>query len=884
LDILFRRSALGRGAHPQAVRDSVETASRLATAGRWLLAASVAGAALAAGAVHTATLCVVCLALAVAVGLIWWGVGSDELRPRKAATILVITATLLTAYTALQALPVPIGWLGVLAPRNAMVWSDVLAPLHAAAPALVPLSLDPSATKVNVLKGVVYLLALLGAIRVARTRSGVGFLTLVIVVTAAAVAVAALLHPAFGARKLYGVWAPSATVLIHDRHIAPFLNPNNLASYLNVGFCLALAVAVAPDPRWPRPLAIAATILFGGTQVWVASRGGVAAMTVGALLVLFMMRRLYASPEKRSRHLEITSSLVVLAILCAGAAVVLSTSKEASDDLFDTDVSKLVLLRQAFRMVPAFPIFGVGRGAFESTFNAFRTIPGPFTFTHPENVVAQWTVEWGVPLALAGLMAIGFALRPRTALLRSTSGVGAWAALMAVAGQSLVDLGSETPGLVLAPVLCAAIVVGGTAGSKTRHWTEGWSGYPRGLVLAAGAAALLGVALALPTIGGEVDADRAALYAATSQGDIDVRSVHELAEGAMLRHPAEPYLPMMVAARAAQKRDDEPMPWIEATLARGPTNAMAHLLLAHILTNRSQSQARLEYRLAFNQGIRVEGPWSSELPRLVHNYDDAVELVANGPAGPYTIDLLMQALSPRLPATSMRLRQDLARRLPTDSEAPFLAAKDALVDLADGDGAPWCAGEARRGCVKRAVEEAALAQQFDTRDCEPAITGARIRIADGDPTTGLTELALAADASRDPAYCLQGLEALAVSVHDEARASDAIAKLTSLACSDDAECSSTLIWAASAEEKLGKPRQALILFKRAYDRSPGRDDLLEDMARLAAATDLHAESERAYERLAQKHPDDTRWARAAEAQHDAVFRAAAASMKPPPEP
>jgi hypothetical protein len=76
----------------------------MAPASRWLLALGIAGSALAVGTVHTITLCIVTVVLAAAV----------------------------TAYTALQWVPMPIGRLAVIAPYNADVWSRALAPLHEA--------------------------------------------------------------------------------------------------------------------------------------------------------------------------------------------------------------------------------------------------------------------------------------------------------------------------------------------------------------------------------------------------------------------------------------------------------------------------------------------------------------------------------------------------------------------------------------------------------------------------------------------------------------------------------------------------------------------------------------------------------------------------------
>src|SRR5580704_1957626 len=104
------------------------------------------------------------------------------MRARSAATVLLLTGVGLTGYTALQCVPMPIGWLAAIAPHNADVWSRALAPLHEAGPRWAPISLDPIATRVEVLKGVAYLLAFVTALRVARRKDGVTFLSAVIAV------------------------------------------------------------------------------------------------------------------------------------------------------------------------------------------------------------------------------------------------------------------------------------------------------------------------------------------------------------------------------------------------------------------------------------------------------------------------------------------------------------------------------------------------------------------------------------------------------------------------------------------------------------------------------------------------------------------------------
>ena len=62
--------------------------------------------------------------LAAAAVLGWWG--AEPMRARAPATLLLFTGIGLTLYTALQCVPMPIGWLAAIAPHNADVWSRAL--------------------------------------------------------------------------------------------------------------------------------------------------------------------------------------------------------------------------------------------------------------------------------------------------------------------------------------------------------------------------------------------------------------------------------------------------------------------------------------------------------------------------------------------------------------------------------------------------------------------------------------------------------------------------------------------------------------------------------------------------------------------------------------
>jgi hypothetical protein len=830
---------------------------------RWILAAAVAGAALAVGTVHTGTLCVVTLVLVAATVLGWWD--AEPLNARPAATLLLGTGVVLTTYTALQCVPMPIGWLAAIAPHNADVWSRALLPLHEAGPRWAPISVDPPGTRVEVLKGVAYLLAFVTALRVARRREGVAFLSAVIVATGLVLAAAALLHPALGARKLYGIYEPS---IDYNRHLAPFLDANNLAGYLNVALCLALAAALAPEPRLPRPILWAAALVLAATQVWVASRGGVVAMVIGVVLLLVIMRM----ARMKQRRKVAATSLVVGVVIAAGAFMIVLGSSKAGPELFDPDLSKLDFFRQAMHMVPAYPIFGTGRGAFGSAYPAFRHGIEHMTYTYPENVIAQWVTEWGVPVGVLGLIAMSVGLRPNAVLARSSTAAGAWAAIVAIAVHNLVDLGSEIPGLALAPVVCGAIVVGGTSGRAARWRVEEWGSAGRTVAIAGATAAACAVAGAAIGIGHEVLEDRQAMYEAVIEQHVSVKPIHALARATMLRHPAEPYFPFIAGLRAAQAHDDAAMPWIEATLERARVYGPAHLVLARIVAKRSPSQARLEYRLAMEQAPELTGPVMAEAPRVVGSYDDATELVPAGPRGAGVIDQLEAAVQARLPATCVRLDAEVAARAPTEPGPALRAARDAVQDLEAGESAPWCEEAARANCAQRALRWASRAGELLPERCEPRALHARARMADGDVAGALRELGDAADLVGERVPCLQALVAMAGAAHDERRVTWAVEGIANAGCLDT-ECAQNLAWAASTEETRGNRQRALALYKRAYVHTPDNDTLLESVARVAAAEGLHAEAADSYERLAREHPGEARWARAADDQRNAAVKA-----------
>jgi len=808
---------------------------------RWLLAAIVVSAPLALGALHTGVLLAVTVVAALAMALAWLDAG--VVRPRAAESVLVAVAVGLIAYTAIQGMPLPAAAVRAIAPANADVWARALTPLREAGPSFTSLSLDPVATHIEVLRGVAYLLAFLAALRVGSRKGGVDFLAGAMIVAAVALGAAALLHPAFGAEKVFGLYRP--TTPIAPRHIAPILNPNALAAFLNIGFCLALAWAVAREPPVPRPLPIGAAIVIAVIQIWVASRGGVIAMAIGGGAVLWMARTAKAPPSGGG-------ALAVLALASAGAfMIVLGSSDEAWQELTVSDLSKLQLNVAVMHMIAAFPWFGAGRGAFESVFPFFREGVGHIVYTHPENVASQWASEWGLPVAVVAGGAISWALRPRVALARGASAVGPWAALLAVFVHNFVDFSTEIPAVMLSLAICAGLVAGGSAASDSR-WGR-WARRPR-LVAAAGVGvAIAALVLGVREDGRDLDADRLELHDMALLGDSPRDAFDAFERAAMLRHPAEPYLPFAGALRASRVRDASVVPWVAKTLERAPVYGPAHFLLARALFRESPAQARLEYRYAVAQAPELADTVGKEGLPLVEGYDDALEMVPPDRSGVALLKVIARGIGQRLPATQEALDEELLRRQPNDWDALGRDAERALSSLEDGDGSPWCAA-ARVPCASDALAAAQRVQDARPHECLGYWLRARVEAEAGQVDAALERFGTAAEQVEDRSRCLMHLVQLAADRGRSARASLAVDELARAACATEDECATNLLFAASAEVREKNLQRALALYRKSFEAAPKHEEALVAGASLASQLGLHGEAFDMYQRLARLHP------------------------------
>lgn len=825
--------------------------TRAIRAGKWLVAFIVPASALAIGTLHPQVLVVFALLAAIACGLLWFDAPS-RLSTSSRWVLAVLVG--LTAYTMFQALPLPAGAVDTIAPANGDIWARALRPLREDGPSLHPITVAPVATHIEALRGLLYVSIFLSTLRIASIENGSSFLERVVIASGCVVALVTLAHPAVHAQRVYGFYAPRDLYGYYGGRLGPLLNANHASAYLNVAALVAVGVGVSTRAPLARGLSLAAAAICGGTAVWVGSRGGMGSLAVGAVVVvaIALLRR---KKEQKNSGRNVTLVLVGGALFATAALVGVATSDFAWGELGDHDVSKLSMARNALGLTSLTPLFGFGRGAFETVFPLVSKGTTYVAVTNPENIVAQWSTEWGAPISLAAAGALAWALRPKAVLAGSRASVGAWTAIAATVLHDLVDFHLEVPGVMVLVVTCVAIVVGRRALPRTRTRERDRSQRTmRVAAFSAAALTLVFIGIVLPDSRHTLYDDRADAGRMAADRTLSPDAFRSALRASMLRYPAEPFLALAGASRAQIMGEGSVVPWIGHALERYPRFGRAHLVLARSLAAGRRAQARLEYRLAWENDRGLRDIIAREAPRLVDGYESALEVASDGADGVAMLEHLAETLGERLPATSAQIDAEIVRRSPQSIGVQKRRVASSLSDVANAH--PWCSDQS---CAGEAIQAAEALVEREPEKCEPRLLLARVRIAAGDKTRALDDLASSIDTVAQRGECLQGLVELAIANGDPRRADAAMDRALRGGCGAPQECVKLYSWAASTEEARGNRVRAISFYKRANELAPESDRYLERAAVLAGEAGLFAEAMELYRQLAARHPEDPKW-------------------------
>lgn len=460
---------------------------------------------------------------------------------------------------------------------------------------LAGVSLDPPATVVATLHQTAFAaVALLAASAGRRERRLVRGALLAAVTGVAALGLAQWLT---GAEQIF--WSiPALHRPALGGYFATFVNPNTLAGFLVLGAVIALGAAVETERRG----LYAVAALAAGGAVLTGSRSGQVALLVALIAFAVLARR----GEGQTRPALLALALGVVAV----AAAVVWLPDWRADPGLD---GRLAVAIESVQYIIDHDMLGSGRGTFEYVFPGYALLARPETVTHPETIGIQLVAEWGAPVAAvaigAGVVAWVQAAR------RAGRHAGRWglcAGLLAVGLQQLTDFGFEAMGLSL-PV-AAALGLALADDSRAEH-------APRMTALVA-VPVLVGALTGIWAVIHHADRDGAWVEAAATPADLEAR-----AAAATARHPADPQIPLIAAARLAALGAplDAVLPHLNRAMARAPHDGRPHLLAARLLRAAGRSdQAAVEYRFAL-----TELPWRrGALIREIATLTDPAHLAA----------------------------------------------------------------------------------------------------------------------------------------------------------------------------------------------------------------------------------------------------------------
>lgn len=802
-----------------------------------LLGLSVVGSVLAAGTVHVSVLLVIA-PLALAAGVFAWLRDPDAVVPAPALLLLA-----LAGYSALQAAPLPLGVVRWLHPEGAAIWEQTFATLGVS-PSLASLSLDPGASLVEALKWSCYGSVFAAAAYLGRKRD-LRWCVALVFGAAVLTALVTLGHRLAGAEWLFGVYHP--VYQAPGRTASPLLNPNNLAGYLNLGAFAGLSLMLAkrrPIPRWVMALGVA--VLIGSSAV-TGSRAGFVALAGGGVLALVLLR--WRKFEGRSVPLPVLAGLGV-ALLAGGVFFLVGANADVWQALFEESIKKFELFSWTRPMLAKHFMTGVGRGAFESTFPAYRADAGHHLYQFAENFVMQWATEWGVPVAVAALGGLAWLLRPKQigALSSPASLVACIAALVLVA-QNLLDLGLELAGISLALFTILGGLWGRARGKLEQQPPELLSPRKAGVALAAaGLVFWLGAALVgrHSAIADRLELSEAFRQAQATTGRHQDEQLGDVAlrlDAAIRRHPAEPFLPLL-RGLVARSLGGNPIPWLGRAIERDPMAGRAYLVLAEVLAQRgAKAQALGALRRVAEREYGLLSRAAALAGRISASGAELELAVPDGPIGANMLTAL--AWLPELRARRAELLRRASERDGQFANSRYLLAEDLLAAV-EKHTEP-CSAAAAPACLDEAARLAEQLVRIDRDSERVTILRARVMDASGKGAEAVRFLTDSCPIFAQRISCLNWRVILARKLGDPSQLDEAATTYLNAACSDSSKCAGVADWLGGMFAAAGQHAKALQMYERAA-REQGTPHAWRQVAGAAKRLGLEHAAQRALDR------------------------------------
>ena len=295
-------------------------------------------------------------------------------------------------------------------------------------------------------------------------------LAVTVVVTGVTLAVAGLVQAAApDPQKIYGIWKPDESWAV----FGPYENRTHFANYLILAIPVAAGLGLeamqATARAWRRrgrrrwisllegegPAAIRWTVAAAVIVVALLasqSRGGLVSFAISIAVLIVLMRRGGAV------------LVMLLALLPLAFWMFQEGRINHGEPLWSANDTRLpvrpLIWRDSLRMLPDFPLLGVGLGAFPAAYRRYQTVILHYVIPAAHNEYLQAVLELGLAGAvLMGLLIVKFLHRGLAAARWDTLAAGAFAGVIAGAVHNFVDFNLHIPANAVTFAVLAGLAV-----------------------------------------------------------------------------------------------------------------------------------------------------------------------------------------------------------------------------------------------------------------------------------------------------------------------------------------------------------------------------------------------------------------------------------------
>ncbi|ETW96601.1 MAG: hypothetical protein ETSY1_25970 [Candidatus Entotheonella factor] len=382
-------------------------------------------------------------------------------------TPIAVPIVLFLAFLAIQLLPLPPFLLRLLSPTTGELHRLFLPD---ASTVWMPLSLNPYATQVALVKLLAYTSIFFLVVNIARTRQQIRTIAWVIVVVAASMAVFGIAQRVLGIQTIYGLRDVSAI----GNSFGPYINGNHFAGYEAMAICLGLGLLLSQGleshgtekrswrqafrrlPRMSflqRPLLIICLIAMVSALVLSRSRGGFIALLAGMIGFVILLRFRRQDAQRRHGLVTILITMGGITLLLGVPLLIRFLQIFTGQELLEGGGGRLAVFEATWHMANDFPLFGIGYEAYASIFPRYQQAAELLqTYSHAHNDILQLLAETGrvgflIVAVGAGLGSVRIWRRwrqRRDAFVQVMVPAGL-AACLAIATHSLVDFNLHIP-------------------------------------------------------------------------------------------------------------------------------------------------------------------------------------------------------------------------------------------------------------------------------------------------------------------------------------------------------------------------------------------------------------------------------------------------------